>query len=334
MHCFFKYIVRRRSYDGGWTGPIGLVLRTIGERLRTEREKRGIPIAKIAAELRIHAHYLEAIEEGDAERLPGDFFYRAFVRQYARYLNLNEEQIERDLAALRPPPAPPEKFPIEVPPEASSRYGEALRSLPWSVITLILVLAGGAAVYSVWLNRTPAETQPSPVAESRPSVSQPEPAPAPPPAAPTPAETPAAASSGVSPTAAPPLSAAPTAAAPAYLPPPQGVAAVAAAPPEAEGVRFSVLLSASEEVWVSLSSGGKTLALGTLKPGEKRRIEAAGSARLVVGNAGGIEVLVNDKPVGAIGPRGFPRTVILTPEGAQVLPPKPPAPPAPAPPAA
>lgn len=330
MHCFFKYILAKRSYDGGWTGRIRLLLRTIGERLRTERERRGIPIAKIAAELRIHAHYLEAIEEGDAERLPGDFFYRAFVRQYARYLNLDEEQIERDLEALKPPPLPPEgeeeKFPIEVPPEAPSRYGEMLRSLPWSVITLILVLAGGAAVYSVWLNRTPAETQPAPVAESRPPVGQPEQA------RPQPAgEPPAPASPAAAPMTAPPTTPAP--AAPAYLPPPQGAPAVAAAPPEAEGVRFSVVLSANEEVWVSLTSGGKTLALGILKPGEKRRIEAAGSARLVVGNAGGIEVSVNDRSVGAIGPRGFPRTVILTPEGAQVLPPKPPTPPSPAPPA-
>ena len=185
-----------------------MLLRTIGERLRAEREKRGIPVAKIAAELRIHAHYLEAIEEGDAERLPGDFFYRAFVRQYARYLSLNEEQIERELEALKPPPAPPageeEKFPIEVPPEGPSRYGEMLRSLPWSVITLILVLTGGAAVYSVWLNRTPGEMPPAPVAESRPPASQPGAATPPQLAAEAPAPASPAAASTAAPSAAPP----------------------------------------------------------------------------------------------------------------------------------
>jgi cytoskeleton protein RodZ len=300
-------------------------MRTIGDRLRAEREKRGITIAKIAAELRINPQYLQAIEDGDPDRLPGGFFYRAFVRQYARYLKVDEDEIERELEALRPPQPSaeqPEPFPVEVPPEPPSRFADALNRLPLSLIALALVLAGGAAVYSIWFqNRTTAEPSreaslPSPPASPAPPPSAPPPQ-EPAPAQPQPSSAPLAASTA-GPPASPPV-------APAYLPPPQGVTPVASAPPEAQGARFSVLLSAKEDVWVSLASAGKTLVLGILKPGEQRRVEAAGSAKLVVGNAGGIEVLVNERPIGPIGPRGFPRTVLLSPEGGQVLPPKPPA---------
>ena len=43
------------------------------------------------------------------------------------------------------------------------------------------------------------------------------------------------------------------------------------------------------------------------------------SARLIAGNSGGLDVQINGRPVGSLGPRGQPRTYILTPAGAEVV---------------
>jgi hypothetical protein len=43
-----------------------------------------------------------------------------------------------------------------------------------------------------------------------------------------------------------------------------------------------------------------------------------------VGNAGGLEVRWNGKPIGPIGPRGQVRVVLFTPENFQILEPGPP----------
>jgi hypothetical protein len=94
--------------------------------------------------------------------------------------------------------------------------------------------------------------------------------------------------------------------------------------PDVKGARFRVNLTATEDAWVQFTSAGKTLYIGTLKPGETKSIEAVDAARLIVGNAGGLGVQVNGQATPPIGPRGQPRTVTLTPQGLQLPPPKPP----------
>ncbi len=61
----------------------------LGQRLRQEREARGISLPEIAAATKIGRHYLEAIEEGEFDRLPGDVFNRGFVSAYAAQLGLD-----------------------------------------------------------------------------------------------------------------------------------------------------------------------------------------------------------------------------------------------------
>jgi len=56
----------------------------IGERLRKEREARGISLAQISDETKISRMYLEALESGRFESLPGDPYNKAFIRAYAR----------------------------------------------------------------------------------------------------------------------------------------------------------------------------------------------------------------------------------------------------------
>ncbi|HEU0071193.1 MAG TPA: helix-turn-helix domain-containing protein, partial [Alphaproteobacteria bacterium] len=66
---------------------------TIGDDLRAAREARGEDLRDIAAQLRIRFAYLEAIENGSFDALPGPTYAIGFVRAYARYLRLNAEEM-------------------------------------------------------------------------------------------------------------------------------------------------------------------------------------------------------------------------------------------------
>jgi len=53
----------------------------------------------VAAELRIRESYLDAIERGELEALPGPAYQLGFVRAYARILGLDGDEILRRFRA-------------------------------------------------------------------------------------------------------------------------------------------------------------------------------------------------------------------------------------------
>ena len=63
-----------------------------GERLRREREMRGISIDEVAAATKIGTRLLRALEAGQFDLLPGGIFNKNYVRAYARHLGINEEE--------------------------------------------------------------------------------------------------------------------------------------------------------------------------------------------------------------------------------------------------
>jgi len=69
--------------------------RTVGQLLRETREGFGSDIPRVAAALRIRAAYLEAIEEGRYDRLPGPVYALGFVRAYAAHLGLDGDEAVR-----------------------------------------------------------------------------------------------------------------------------------------------------------------------------------------------------------------------------------------------
>ncbi len=65
---------------------------SLSERLKRERELRGISLKQISEETRIGVRFLEALEEGRLEVIPGEFYRRSYLRSYARYLGLDEDR--------------------------------------------------------------------------------------------------------------------------------------------------------------------------------------------------------------------------------------------------
>ncbi len=76
----------------------------VGDTLRRERIKRNLDFEQISRELKISTRFLEAIENDQYDKLPGGVFARSFVRQYARLLGLDEEDLAGQVQAMFPPP--------------------------------------------------------------------------------------------------------------------------------------------------------------------------------------------------------------------------------------
>lgn len=71
----------------------------VSELLKTTRERAGQDLKNVAEVLRIRHVYLEAIEAGRFEDLPGKTYVVGFVRAYAEYLGLDAEEVVKRFKA-------------------------------------------------------------------------------------------------------------------------------------------------------------------------------------------------------------------------------------------
>lgn len=60
----------------------------LGEILKEKREELGLDLKEVAHNLRIQYEYLKAIENNEVKKLPPDVYTRAYIREYARFLNM------------------------------------------------------------------------------------------------------------------------------------------------------------------------------------------------------------------------------------------------------
>ncbi|MEC0985458.1 RodZ domain-containing protein [Bacillus safensis] len=65
----------------------------LGKRLVEAREEKGMSLEDLMAATKIQKRYLLAIEQGNYDIIPGKFYVRAFIKQYAEAVGLNPEQL-------------------------------------------------------------------------------------------------------------------------------------------------------------------------------------------------------------------------------------------------
>ncbi|HEX6125076.1 MAG TPA: helix-turn-helix domain-containing protein [Pyrinomonadaceae bacterium] len=73
---------------------------SLGEKLRQAREERGISIGEVAEQTRISSLYLKSIEDDNYKPLPGGIFNKGFVKAYAKYVGIDEQEALQDYARL------------------------------------------------------------------------------------------------------------------------------------------------------------------------------------------------------------------------------------------
>jgi len=199
-----------------------------------------------------------------------------------------------------PPPAPASE-PVPVPPAGEPSSASAAAPPP----------AGGAAAPSVPPSETDGQTATQQTAAALPS-------------SPVPAPVPAVNASSAAPAAPTPVPVGPAMTTAAIEPPsaatePQAAAAPAAS--AAEGSRVfgatdgpvRIVIKANADSWIQVKDGAdqSVVAVRTLKQGDTYRVPDRQNLVLRTGNAGGLDLTVDGKPVKPIGAPGKARTVAL-----------------------
>ena len=119
---------------------------SFGTRLRLEREQRGITLDQISRSTKIGTRFLQALEQDRFEQLPGGIFNKGFIRAYARFLGLNEDQTVADYLAATSPGEPAPALPeTAVPVQAES---ERAGGLPWGTFAMLLLVV--ALSFAIW----------------------------------------------------------------------------------------------------------------------------------------------------------------------------------------
>ncbi len=245
----------------------------LGNWLREAREAKDLSLQDVEAVTRIRTRYLEALETGDYQAMPGGpAQVRGFLRRYASFLGLSPEEAmarygqevgegkEEALPATPVPPRPAPAADIEI------------TSAPWRgwtavVIVGLLILAGLAGVWwargaGLLAHREPAPTVEASVAATTLAV-----------ASPAPTST---------------------------------VVAVTATPtfPVAAGGGVTLTLEPSEHVWVRVTADGFAVFEGMLAPDNPQTWTAEEMVVVETGNGAGVVAVVNGQPQGTLCSRG------------------------------
>ena len=293
---------------------------SFGEKLRRERELRAVTLDEIAEATKIGSRSLKALEDEQFDILPGGIFNKGFVRAYAKYLGIDEEQAVADyMSAIGESATKPGPVSEDVIASIAKKRSEPERKIDpeeksssklWVVLAVVALLAAGT--YSSWKYIQQRKIQRQAdfealKAAAQPGVSLPGEL-----ASPVKDVTPGS-TNAQPPTVSQPNSPQPTPTTTAAVAPPTTKPkseSTAAVPGE-----FAVKLHATEGAWVSIQADGKTVIEQLLSPDFERTITAKDKIVIKVGKPDALEVSFNGKPVGPLGPADKTVTRTFTSEG-------------------
>jgi cytoskeletal protein RodZ len=116
----------------------------IGQELKAAREAMGLSLEEVEQATKIRRKYLQALENEQFDLLPGAVYAKAFLKNYARFLNLDVEETMEAYSRLfirEAPPRSPErstprrtKEPVKVNVPGKPRY--------WLYLAAFVVLIG------------------------------------------------------------------------------------------------------------------------------------------------------------------------------------------------
>ncbi len=243
-------------------------MESIGQLLKAERERRGLSLADVHDSTKITVQNLEAIEDDRFDYFPNRVYARAFLRDYANFLNMDSAALltryEEDWTSLREVPKQP---------QTTTPIWRRIWIPVMGMIVLALLLAAG---YYGWtaLERK-SDSPPAP------SVSAPE-------------------SDEQGGATLPPVSKIPTPE-PKPEPKPQ-----AQPEPEKPAVPDTVRLqvNAVRDAWVRVKSDGVVKFEGMLAAGSSKTFEGKSSVSIRTGSAGALNLTLNDKPLPSLGAVG------------------------------
>ncbi len=138
----------------------GFVEPPLGEEIRRQREMRQISIREISDRTKISSRFLEAIEKNEFEALPAPVFTRGFIREYARELGLDpDDLVDRYMQHVKADERREERDQEELERRISGSFPMPRRR-GWLLMVAILLIVAIAAVAGWYFLRSDRRTNP------------------------------------------------------------------------------------------------------------------------------------------------------------------------------
>ncbi|MBM7854468.1 cytoskeletal protein RodZ [Desulfohalotomaculum tongense] len=236
----------------------------IGSTLREARLSKGYSFQDVEEATKIRARYLEALEEENFDILPGRVYAIAFLRSYAKFLGLNDEELVVQYKEQYREQQNGNKAEKELTADndAGEREAGKPRYITYLVLALLIIGVVFAAVTA--LNNTKPDQTGEPEIVNNDNRRQ-------------------------------EISARPEK--------PQRVETPAPGVIENNNVEL-VLNVVDDRCWMKIDVDGKTEFMGIVQAGERKEFTGQESIYVVLGNAGVVEVLYNGENLGALGKKG------------------------------
>jgi hypothetical protein len=238
----------------------------LGDEFRSAREARGLSLSDVAERLHIRSVYLAAIEDEDWKAIGAPVYIRGFMRTYARFLGIDAEDAVARFSTSAGAAAAATTAPARVDDRPKIRTSSGERRSP-SVLAILAVLVAVAVVaYVGYAYMSGAKSPGTPVAL-------------------------ASADGGDAPVATD----SPTETI--------GAAPVPTIRPTPAVHKRGLSVRITQTSWLRITIDGTVATEGTFPPGTAKSF-TGNVADVRAGNAGGVELAVNGRPVGSLGASG------------------------------
>jgi cytoskeletal protein RodZ len=275
---------------------------SVGPYLREMRVQRGVSFEEIARSTRVAPSFLAALERDDFVQLPPPVFTRGFIRAYCQTLN---EPAEEALAlyARRPDAPRTERRLPRARAAGLAATGSEGRGRSAVFVSFVLLVALGVALFVVRIALQAGREPPARQAETMTGPSAPSRPPAPRGAPPSSAVSHGLDAAPDTPRSSEPRSPAPASTSPVGAAPP---APTLAAVPLVGTVAspYRLVAKTTEPTWLRVRTEDGHLTEENIPAGEVREWVSNRPFVLTVGNAGGLTLELNGRPVPALGASG------------------------------
>jgi len=127
----------------------------IGQKLRNARIKKGYTIDDLQQITKIQKRYLIAIEEGQFDHLPGDFYVRAFIKQYSDAVGISSDDLLEEYKADIPNSQPTQESTPEetktrtIKEESNSFFSNLGNYIPQIVVGIVVLVIIGVIAFGM-----------------------------------------------------------------------------------------------------------------------------------------------------------------------------------------
>jgi len=128
----------------------------LGNRLKEARLAKGLSLDDLQTMTKIQKRYLTGIEEGNYSSMPGDFYVRAFIKQYVEALDLDPEEIfetyKNEIPATHTEELPQQLSRVKTHKVLSESNSKVFDILPKILIAIVVIGVASVLYYFITNN--------------------------------------------------------------------------------------------------------------------------------------------------------------------------------------